>query len=250
MRPFRRWASRSATAGSRSACRKERIRGRTRVRVAYPVRRGEGLDRVRESTSSRTRSSGTRTTPTGATAGSASRRSVSVPGERVHLCRRLHDRRAPDPRLGGAGRPEPPAARCEGARRRPQPADRRLPVRVRALAPPTTRGSPPAGPSTASGRSNGRRQRDDPGQGHPLRALHGAPWERAQGTRRPRVGERRLQGEVTLAWDDEVTSREALLAAMMRGGFSEVRNRSRESRLNGNLRTRGLVIPIARVAAG
>jgi cation transport ATPase len=31
-----------------------------------------------------------------------------------------------------------------------------------------------------------------------------------------------LTGEVTLAWDDEVTSREALLAAMKRGGFSEV----------------------------
>ena len=31
-----------------------------------------------------------------------------------------------------------------------------------------------------------------------------------------------LMGEVTLAWDDEVTSREALLAAMKRGGFSEV----------------------------
>ena len=30
-----------------------------------------------------------------------------------------------------------------------------------------------------------------------------------------------LAGEVTLAWDDEVTSREALLAAMARGGFRE-----------------------------
>ena len=31
-----------------------------------------------------------------------------------------------------------------------------------------------------------------------------------------------LAGDVTLAWDDEVTSREALLEAMKRGGFSEV----------------------------
>jgi copper chaperone CopZ len=31
-----------------------------------------------------------------------------------------------------------------------------------------------------------------------------------------------LAGEVTLAWDDEVTSRQALLDAMARGGFREV----------------------------
>jgi copper chaperone CopZ len=31
-----------------------------------------------------------------------------------------------------------------------------------------------------------------------------------------------LMGQVTLAWDDERTSREALLAAMARGGFREV----------------------------
>jgi len=31
-----------------------------------------------------------------------------------------------------------------------------------------------------------------------------------------------LAGEVTLAWDDEVTSRDALLQAMARGGFKEV----------------------------
>ena len=30
-----------------------------------------------------------------------------------------------------------------------------------------------------------------------------------------------LTGQVTLAWDDEVTSREALLQAMARGGFRE-----------------------------
>jgi copper chaperone CopZ len=30
-----------------------------------------------------------------------------------------------------------------------------------------------------------------------------------------------LMGQVTLAWDDERTSREALLAAMARGGFRE-----------------------------
>ena len=30
-----------------------------------------------------------------------------------------------------------------------------------------------------------------------------------------------LMGQVTLAWDDERTSREALLAAMGRGGFRE-----------------------------
>ena len=31
-----------------------------------------------------------------------------------------------------------------------------------------------------------------------------------------------LMGEVTLSWDDERTSREALLTAMARGGFREV----------------------------
>jgi hypothetical protein len=31
-----------------------------------------------------------------------------------------------------------------------------------------------------------------------------------------------LAGEVTLAWDDELTSREALLEAMARGGFREI----------------------------
>lgn len=30
-----------------------------------------------------------------------------------------------------------------------------------------------------------------------------------------------LMGEVTLSWDDERTSRDALLAAMARGGFRE-----------------------------
>jgi copper chaperone CopZ len=31
-----------------------------------------------------------------------------------------------------------------------------------------------------------------------------------------------LLGEITLAWDDERTSREALLAALARGGFREL----------------------------
>ncbi|HSX22972.1 MAG TPA: cation transporter [Gaiellaceae bacterium] len=31
-----------------------------------------------------------------------------------------------------------------------------------------------------------------------------------------------LMGEVTLAWDDELTSRDALLAAMAKGGFHPV----------------------------
>ena len=31
-----------------------------------------------------------------------------------------------------------------------------------------------------------------------------------------------LMGQVTLAWDDERTSRTAILAAMARGGFREV----------------------------
>jgi copper chaperone CopZ len=31
-----------------------------------------------------------------------------------------------------------------------------------------------------------------------------------------------LAGEVTLAWDDEITSRDALLQAMAKGGFREV----------------------------
>jgi copper chaperone CopZ len=31
-----------------------------------------------------------------------------------------------------------------------------------------------------------------------------------------------LMGQVTLAWDEERTSREAILAAMVRGGFREL----------------------------
>ena len=31
-----------------------------------------------------------------------------------------------------------------------------------------------------------------------------------------------LMGDVTLAWDDEITSRDALLQAMAKGGFREV----------------------------
>jgi copper chaperone CopZ len=31
-----------------------------------------------------------------------------------------------------------------------------------------------------------------------------------------------LAGEVTLAWDDEITSRDALLEAMLKGGFREI----------------------------
>src|SRR5215212_6477291 len=49
----------------------------------------------------------------------------------MRLRRRLHDRRAPDPRLAGDRRPEPAEARRPCARRGPEPAGRRLPRRVR-----------------------------------------------------------------------------------------------------------------------
>src|SRR5919204_5047557 len=58
--------------------------------------------------------------------------SVSVPGARLHLRRGLHDRGASDPRLGAAGRSEPPAARAERQGGRTQSAHRRVRVVVRA----------------------------------------------------------------------------------------------------------------------
>jgi copper chaperone CopZ len=38
-----------------------------------------------------------------------------------------------------------------------------------------------------------------------------------------------LMGRVTLTWDDEVTDREALVAAMARGGFREAELRAEEA---------------------
>jgi len=46
--------------------------------------------------------------------------------------------------------------------------------------------------------------------GHVLKAHEGLEYANAT-----------LTGEVTLAWDDDVTSRDALVAAMGRGGFRE-----------------------------
>src|SRR6185436_4203777 len=56
---------------------------------------------------------------------------LPVPGRRVLVRRRVHDRCAPDPRLGGARRPEPPPACRPREGRRPQPARRHVRARVR-----------------------------------------------------------------------------------------------------------------------
>ena len=75
-------------------------------------------------------------------------RSVQLPGRRLHVRRRFHDRRAPDPRLADARRPQPPLARAarEGGR-----AATRASWRTRAASarvPRTTPGRPPGGPCT------------------------------------------------------------------------------------------------------
>ena len=53
-------------------------------------------------------------------------RPLPVPRHRLHVRRRVHDRRAPDPRLGGERRPEPAAARAAREGGRAQPARRHL----------------------------------------------------------------------------------------------------------------------------
>src|SRR5262249_8383386 len=134
----------------------------------------------------------------------------------------LHDRGAPDPRLGGAGRSEPPTARREGPRRRPQPADRRLPGEVRAFRVllrldrrrtprPRREGAVVAAVQETIQVQCIRSRRCMARLGHVLKGHDGL--ESANAT---------LAGEVTLAWDDEVTSREALLEAMLKGGFREI----------------------------
>ena len=110
-------------------------------------------------------------------------RPLPVPGGGLHLRRQVHDGRAPDPLLAGERRPEPAAPRGARARRRPQPAHRRLPVRVRAerLVLRLDRRRPARardqGRSSDGDRSGGRA-----GEGHPLRALHGAPRARCSRT--------------------------------------------------------------------
>ena len=76
-------------------------------------------------------------------------RPVPVPGRRLRLRRRVHDRRAPDPRLGGARRPEPPPPRRAREAGRAQPAGRRVRARRSGRAPRTTPGRRPAGRCTA-----------------------------------------------------------------------------------------------------
>ena len=120
-------------------------------------------------------------------------RSVPVPGAGVHVRGRLHDRRAPRSRLGGARRPEPPLARPAREGGRPEPADRRATRAPSARAPRTTPGRRPGARFTAvEGQSQRSRLRsawmstrptgDDPRQRGPLRALR-----RAARRRRSRV---------------------------------------------------------------
>src|SRR5437899_2867773 len=54
-----------------------------------------------------------------------------MPGARLSLRRRVHDRRAPRARLGGARRPEPAPSRAAREGGWPQPAHRRVRGRVR-----------------------------------------------------------------------------------------------------------------------
>ena len=83
-------------------------------------------------------------------AGPASRTDpFPCPAEGCDVRRRVHDRRASHPRLGGAGRPEPPAARRAREAGRPQPARRRVRAVASGRAPRTTPGRPPAGRCTA-----------------------------------------------------------------------------------------------------
>ena len=55
-----------------------------------------------------------------------------LPGGRVPVRGRVHDRRAPDPRLGGARRPEPPLARPARQGGGAEPASSRTSARIRA----------------------------------------------------------------------------------------------------------------------
>src|SRR6266852_4480288 len=59
-------------------------------------------------------------------------RPVPVPGRGLPVRGLVHDGGAPDPRLGGAGRPEPPAPRRAREAGRPQPPCRHLRAFVRA----------------------------------------------------------------------------------------------------------------------
>ena len=64
--------------------------------------------------------------------------------------------------------------------------------------------------------------RDDPGQRHPLRALRDAARRRcSRDTEGLESANANLMGQVMLAYDDERTTRDALLELMARGGFRE-----------------------------
>ena len=58
-------------------------------------------------------------------------------------------------------------------------------------------------------------------QGHPLRALHGAARKVLEDHDGLESANADFQGNVTLVYDDERTDRDALLTAMLRGGFRE-----------------------------
>ena len=62
-------------------------------------------------------------------------------------------------------------------------------------------------------------------KGHPLRALRGAARPVLKGHEGLESANATLMGDVTLVYDDEQTSRDALLGAMARGGFRELSSR-------------------------
>ena len=148
-----------------------------------------------------------------------------VPGERLHVRRRVHDRRAPRARLAGARRPEPALARAAREGGRAQPAGRLLRVAASARARRTTPGRPPGRP--VHGIKSERRCRPDTDTRRYDRrvatatdTLHvdGIRCERCvmrlasalEGAHGLENAHANLMGDVTLTWDDELTSREAL----------------------------------------
>ena len=120
-------------------------------------------------------------------------RPVPVPRRRLHVRRRVHDGRAPDPRLAGARRPEPPPPRRAREAGRPQPARRLVRAGRSGRAPRTTRGRPPAGRCTAS--SGQVRTEAEPTLGveEELFLVDAETLEARRDSRRGRRGRRALQ---------------------------------------------------------
>ena len=167
-------------------------------------------------------------------------RSVPVPGRRLHVRRRVHDGRAPGARLAGARRSRTSSGTRSARRRSAATRGSSRTSRRSARAPRTTPGRRPAArarrqaarsegprPDTGAARGDGgtrirmastRRSRSPAS----VRAVRRPAGGRADGPRGPRLREREPDGRGDAVVDDEVTSRQALLAAMAEAGFREV----------------------------